>query len=144
MKIKTCVLCTTLFFILAATAQEGKVTIRIKLIDGRTGHPMKNYRVGLEDRADYRDISIPTNEFGAASLSISRDAVILTHNTDEYVNCGDEQGGLVHNDFKVSQILSHGLVQPILQPNLCRKTRGVAKPGELILFVRPWRFGEKL
>jgi hypothetical protein len=39
MKIKTCVLCTTLFFILAATAQEAKVTIHIKLIDGRTDIP---------------------------------------------------------------------------------------------------------
>jgi len=105
---------------------------------------MKNQQVGLEDGAGYREISVRTNEFGIASINISGGAVILAHNTDNYVNCADERGGLVHNDFKVSQILSSGIVQPIIQPNLCGKTSGVAKPGELILFVRPWRVGEKI
>ncbi len=105
---------------------------------------MKDQQVGLENRAGYRDISVRTNDSGIASLNISSDAVILVHNTDKYVNCGDEPGGLVHNDFKVSQILSTGVVQAIMQPNLCGKTSGVPRPGELILFVRPWRRGEKI
>jgi hypothetical protein len=144
-RMRSCLfLLTLLFLTLNAIAQGGAVSIRIKLIDGRTGTPMKDQQVGLEDGAGYRAISVRTNEFGIASLNIGKDAVILTHNTDYYVNCGDEPGGLVHNDFKVSQILSTGLVQPIIQPNLCGKTSGIATPGELVLFVRPWRFGEKL
>ena len=124
-------------------AQNATVLIHIKLIDGRTGQPIKDEQVGLENRAGYRDISVRTNEFGIASLNISRDAVILVHNTDKYVNCQDEGGGLIHNDFKVSQILSAGVVQAIVQPNLCGKASGVPRRGELILFVRPWRWGEK-
>jgi hypothetical protein len=145
MKMKSSLFCLTLFLlVLAAKAKEETVLIHIKLIDGRTGNPMKSQKVGLEDRAGYRDISVRTNKFGIASLNISRGAVILTHNTDDYVNCADERGGLVHNDFKVSQILSIGLIQPIGQPNLCGETSGVAKPGELTLFVRPWRLGERI
>jgi hypothetical protein len=105
---------------------------------------MKHEQVGPEDGASYRELSVRTNEFGIASLNIRGDAVILTHNMDDYVNCADERGGLIPNDFKVSQIVSDGIVQPIIQPNLCGKTSGVAKRGELILFVRPWRLGEKI
>ncbi len=140
-----CLLRLTLFAVaMIGEAQNAIVSIHIKLVNGRTGQPMKDQQVGLENRAGYRDISVRTNEFGIASLSVDKEAVILVHNTDKYVNCGDEPGGLVHNDFQVSQILSTGLVQAIVQPNLCGKVSGVPRPGELILFVRPWRPGEKI
>jgi len=140
-----CLLRLTLcLVVLIVYAQNPTVLIHIKLIDGRTGRPMKNEQVGLENRADYREISVCTDQFGIASLDIGRDAVVLVHNTNRYVNCGDERGGFVHNDFKVSEILSSGVVQVIMQPNLCGKASGVARPGELILFVRPWRPGEKI
>ena len=110
----------------------------------RTGQPIKDEQVGIEDGADYHEKSVRTNQFGIASLNIRRDAVILVHNTDKYVNCGDERGGLVHNDFKVTKILSTGVVQAIVQPNLCGKASGVPRRGELILYVRSWRPGEKI
>lgn len=132
------------FAALIVQAQNVTVLIHIRPIDGRTGRPMKNEQVGLANRADYREISVTTNQFGIASLRIDESAVILVHNTDKYVNCGDERGGLVHNDFKVSEILSTGVVQAIMQPNLCGKASGVPRPGELTLFVRPWRPGEKI
>jgi hypothetical protein len=135
----------TLFLVvLIVQAQNATVSIHIKLTDGRTGRPMKDQQVGLENPADHREISVRANQFGVASLNISKDAVILVHNTDKYVNCGDERGGLIHNDFKVSQIVSTGVVQAIMQPNLCGKASGVPRPGELVLFVRPWRLGEKI
>lgn len=112
-RMKSCLLLLALvFLVLPARTQQELVLIHIRLIDGRTGNPMKNQRVGLEDRVGYPDISVRTNKSGIASLNISRDAVILAHNTDDYVNCGDERGGLVHNDFKVSQIISVGIVRP--------------------------------
>lgn len=140
-----CLLRLTLFLVVSIVqAQNATVVIHIKLIDGRTGQPINDEQVGLEDRADYHEISVRTNLFGIASLTIRRDAIILVHNTDKYVNCGDERGGLIHNDFEVSQILSTGVVQAIAQPNLCGKASAVPKRGELILFVRPWRLGEKI
>ena len=140
-----CLLRLTLcLVVLTAHAQNPTALIHIRIIDGRTGRPMKNEQVGLESGADYRDISVRTDQFGIASLNISRDAVILVHNTNRYVNCGDERGGLIHNDFKVSEILSTGIVQAITQPNLCGKASGVPRSGELVLFVRPWRLGERI
>jgi hypothetical protein len=135
---------TLCLVVLVVKAQSPTVLIHIKLIDGRTGRPMANEQVGLENGADYHEISAHTDQFGIASLNLSRDAVILVHNTDRYVNCGDERGGVVHNDFKVSEIFSTGVVQQIAQPNLCGKASGVPRPGELILFVRRWRPGEKI
>jgi hypothetical protein len=124
-------------------AQDAAVTVRIKLIDGRTGQHVKNQKIGLEDRTDH-DISVRTNDLGVASVQIRRDTMILVHNTDQYVNCADERGGLVHNDFKVEKILASGIAQAIPQPNICGKVSAVPSRGELILFVRPWRLGEKI
>jgi hypothetical protein len=125
-------------------AEDVSVTVRIKLIDGRTGRPVRNEKISLQDRSDYHDRSVRTNDLGVASLQIRKDAVILTHNTDHHVSCADERGGLVQNDFSVEKILADGIAQAILQPNLCGKVSAVPSRGELILFVRPWRPGEKI
>lgn len=142
---KCLLLCLTLFIAnLTVHAQSNTAVIHIRLIDGRTGLPMRVQQVGLEDRTGYRDISVRPDASGVATLTINRDTIILTHNTHEYVNCGDERGGLVHNDYKVSEIVSTGIVETIVQPNRCTKSSGTAGPGELILFVRPWRPGEDM
>jgi hypothetical protein len=131
-------------FSLLVQAQDRTALIHIRLIDGRTGLPLKVKKVGLEDRAGYRDISVSPDASGLAELRINRDTIILVHNTHEYVNCGDEHGGRIHNDYKVSEILSTGIVEQIAPPNRCTKTSGSTKPGELILFVRPWEPGEDM
>ena len=134
---------------LTIVAQQGTAEIHIKLVDGRTGLPIKNRLVELEeDRTGaphtYTNRSARTDASGIATIRVDRDLVILTENTHEYVNCGDEHGGRVHNDYKVGEIVSRGIVEPIAQPNFCTKTSGSPKPGELILFVRPWRPGEEM
>jgi hypothetical protein len=140
-----CLMCLTLLtFGLLVQAQDRTALVHIRLIDGRTGLPMKAKKIGLEDRAGYRDISVSPDSSGLAELRISRDTIILVHNTHEYVACGDEHGGLVHNDFKVSEILSTGIAEQIVPPNRCTKTSNSAKPGELVLFVRPWEPGEDM
>jgi hypothetical protein len=133
-----------LSFSLIVQAQDNTALIHIRLIDGRTGLPMKVKEVGLEDRAGYRDISVKQDSSGLAELRISRDTIILTHNTHEYVNCADERGGLISNSYRVSEIVATGIVEPIVPPNRCTKTSSSAKPGELILFVRPWEPGEDM
>jgi hypothetical protein len=138
-------LCLTLFIgNVTVYAQNDTALIHITLIDGQTGLPMKLQKVALEDRSGLRDISIISDAAGVATLTINRDTVIFTHNTHQYVNCQDEHGGLIHNDYKVSEILSTGIVEQIAQPNMCTRTSGSAKPGDLILFVRPWAPGEDM
>jgi hypothetical protein len=131
-------------FSLLVQAQDKTALIHIRLIDGRTGLPLKVKKVGLEERAGYRDISVSPDSSGLAELRINRDTIILVHNTHEYVNCADEHGGLIHNDYKVSEILSTGIVEHIRTPNRCTKTSASTKPGELTLFVRPWEPGEDM
>ena len=66
------VLLTLSFAIFTATAQEESVLIHIRLIDGRTGNPMKNQQVGLENRNDgYREISVRTKTNSASRHSTS-------------------------------------------------------------------------
>ena len=134
---------------LTMIAQQGTVEIHIKLVNGLTGLPMKNQVVELEeDRTGaphtYTTRSARTNASGIATIRVDRDLVILTENTHEYVDCGEEHGGLVHNDYKVSDIVFKGIVEPVALPNLCTKTSGSAKPGELLIFVRPWMPGEEI
>jgi len=139
-------LCMVALSLVALTtqAEDTTVAIHIKLIDGRNGGLLKNQRVGLADRAGYREIVLRTDGDGIASLNIRKDALILTHDTEAYVNCADERGGLIHNDYKVSEIVDSGVVEKIVQPNQCGKAYGVATPGELLIFVRPWKPGEKI
>lgn len=137
--------CLALFvFGLMVSAQDDLTVIRIKLINGQTGQPMKVQIIALEDRDGYRELSVRPDASGVATLRINRNTTILTHNTHEYVSCADEHGGLIHNDYKVSDIVSRGITEFVAQPNLCTRTSGSANPGELILFVRPWRPGEDM
>ena len=130
--------------VLGAFAQNESAVIHIKLMNGQTGLPMRVQNIGLEDRIGYREISLRPDASGIAILTISRNTTILTHNTHEYVDCADEHGGLIHDDYKISDIVSRGIVERIAQPNLCTHTSDSVTPGELVLFVRPWRPGEDM
>jgi hypothetical protein len=126
-----------------AIAQQPTAGIRIKLINGMNGKPMKTTQVGLEIFPGYHEYSVQTNEIGVATVNVRRDSVILTHNTRQYVACADDAGGRIHNDFKVAQILSTGMIQPVPRPTRCHVTTTVPIPGELVVFVRPWGFLEQ-
>jgi hypothetical protein len=104
-------------------AENTSVVVHIKLVDGRNGEPMKNEQIGLEDRSDYHEIALRTDNKGIASLTIRRDAVILMHNTKQYVNCADERGGLIHNDYKVSEIVKLGVVEESFSPTSVERLR---------------------
>jgi len=110
------------------------------MVNGLNGNPWKLTAVGLEISPAYRNLTVETDQNGVATVNIPRDATIYTHNTNQYVACADEAGGLIHNDFKVSKILRTGIVQPVGGPNRCSTTSATPVPGELVIFVRPWRF----
>ena len=140
-----------IFFVatLMSFSQDDSILIHIRLVNGVTGLPIKNLMVGLEEQRagiphEYAEVSTRADDSGVANLRIHRNSIILTHNTHEYVDCGDENGGLIHNDYKVSDIVSTGIVEPIKRSKICTKTSGSAKPGELTLYVRPWLPGEDM
>lgn len=143
-------------------------TIKIKLVNGRNGRPMVgkcvNVWVGTE-RVDA--LSVPTDKQGIASLVLTHQgAEINTQNqwpacgmwgvdnpvlkyADKirinagYVLCQLHKPGfswLAIMTFSTKEVLQSGIVTK----NTCGKAKASPKPGEIILFVRPLNFWEKL
>jgi hypothetical protein len=145
-------------------------TLEIKLVDGRNGRPMVgsasyvNVWVGPERK---QAIAIPTDRNGVARLKLTlntrevnipnfsgnRGSIVVDDpivNYDEslrinapYALCGS--GGshyswLMLEHFSTKQVLQQGYVSP----NTCGKATVSSKPGQVILFVRPLSWWEKL
>ncbi len=155
---------------LPATRKPQPETIKIKLVDGRNGHPMAgkasyvNVWVGTE-RKDA--ITIPTDVNGIASLQLTlntaeinipnlpseRGSIVVTHPIVKYneslrINVpyalcqlnGGEYSWLKTMELSTSRVLQKGTTMA----NTCGKPIAAAKPGEVIIFVRPLTWCEKL
>ncbi len=157
-------------FLIVYGASLSAQTLDITLVDGRNGRPMVgtssyvNVWVGTERK---EAIAIPTNGNGVARLQLTlntgeinipnsskdRGSIVADHpvvNYNEslrintpYVLCGS--GGpnyswLRSENFSTKDILQHGYVSP----NTCGKATVSLQPGQLILFVRPLTWWEKL
>jgi hypothetical protein len=141
-------------------------TVTIKLVNGRNGRQMAPTCVGVWVRQDRKDlISIPTDKDGIARLR-------LTDNDDEidiqnrwkdcglfgvvnpvvkyddtlridvgYALClqGPDYSLLANTGISTMQLLYQGIVMP----NTCGKATASPKPGELIIFVRPFSWWER-
>lgn len=158
-----------LLFLVSPGASLLAQTIEIKLVDGRNGRPMVgassyvNVWVGIERK---EAIAIPTDGKGVARLRLTLNSnevnipnsknsgsIVLERPIvmyDEsfrinapYVSCaskGSSYSWLRSEDFSTKEILSHGYVSP----NTCGKSTDSPHPGQVILFVRPLTWREKL
>jgi hypothetical protein len=144
-------------------------TLEIKLVDGRNGRPMVgtsayvNVWVGKERK---EAIAIPTNDNGVARLQLTLNPneenipISTGHGTivekhpvvkyDEsfrinvpYVVCGSGEGNhspLDLKNFSTKEVLDHGYASG----NTCGKVTASPQPGQVVLFVRPLTFMEKM
>ena len=144
-------------------------TLEIKLVDGRNGRPMVgtsayvNIWVGGERK---EAIAIPTNESGVARLQLTLNPnevnipISTGHGTivekhpvvqyDEsfrinvpYVVCGSGEGDhspLGLKNFSTKEVLDHGYASG----NTCGKVTVTPQAGQVVLFVRPLTFMEKM
>lgn len=159
----------SLFLILYGASLSAQ-TLEITLVDGRNGRPMVgassyvNVWVGTERK---EAIAIPIDGNGVARLQLTlntgeinipnssedRGSIVVDHpvvNYNEslrinapYLLCGS--GGsnyswLRSENFSTKEILQHGYVSP----NTCGKATVSPQPGQVILFVRPLTWREKL
>jgi hypothetical protein len=143
-------------------------TLEIKLIDGRNGHPMANtcVNVWVGDERKY-PLAVPTDKNGAARLQLTESDVEVNTN-DGWKGCGEF--GVInpvvkYKDFikvnvgyvvceshrtdyswvEVKNIPTKRIVhEGVVSANTCGKPTASPKPGELIIFVRPLSFSEKL
>jgi hypothetical protein len=156
-----------LAFGLSGTALCGQ-TIEIKLVNGRNGHPMSdtcvNVWVGSERKVA---IAIATDENGIAWLRLTdKDSEIDIHN--RWKECGDfgvanpvvkysdslrinagyvlcqsrttDNSWLAITDLPTKEVLRHG----VATANTCGKATASPTPGEVIMFVRPLTWWERL
>jgi hypothetical protein len=159
----------SLFLILYGASLPAQ-TLEIRLLDGRDGRPMigassyVNVWVGTERK---EAIAIPADENGVARLQLTlntgkinipnssknRGSIVVDHpvvNYNEsfrinipYVLCGSGESNyswLGSENFSTKEILQHGYVSP----NICGKATVPPQPGQVILFVRPLTWREKL
>jgi hypothetical protein len=150
----------------AVDLQPHAETIKIRLVDGRNGHPLADSYVNTWVGKERKEaIVISTDKDGVALLCFSDDATdtyqsskgcghpgasSATVKYDDslrinvpFVLCqphGGDYSWLKIMDLPTSRVLHEG----VTMPNTCGKSSATAKPGEVIIFVRPLSFWEKL
>jgi len=159
-----------LLFLLLTTfaAHLAAQTLTIKLVDGRNGRPMAqshvNVWVGNERKMA---IAVSTDERGIARLRLTSDVKevdipssrssdvepilidpVLDYDDFIRINVGYalcEAGGSNYSWLAIKQVSTKQLInEGIAMPNTCGKAKASPNPGELIIFVRPLNFWEKL
>ena len=159
---------TSLFFILHGVSLMAQA-LDIRLVDGRNGRPMVgkssyvNVWVGTERKAA---IVVPTDGKGFARIQLTSNTgeVNISNSTNSgtnvvehpivkydellqinvpYALCESEKSsnmwlGLLN--FSTKEIFQHGYASP----NTCGTVTVSPQPGQLILFVRPLTFWEKM
>ncbi len=126
---------------------QSENTIHIRLLDGKTGLPLKaaNYLVRIDHHDTVHNEWVRMNDDGTVIVTLPSDAreiaVKATYDLsiETYINCDVAKETDKERDvwYPISQILQSGLVAP----NECSQTHYTAKPGEFVFFVRKrtWR-----
>ena len=127
----------------AARAQTTVDRIAVRIVNGRSGKPVKGVRAVLDvyPKAKYETpVDFSTDRQGQFSLLVQHACEIST-SVPGYLACERRSGTdrkLPPTAFPVAQILSAGL----LSPDSCGRPKQAPQPGSLILYVRPkswWR-----
>ena len=122
-------------------------TISIRLLDGKTGLPVKasNFLPKVDHHDTEHSEWVHMNDDGTVIVTLPADAKELslkaTYNgsMDTFINCDAAKESDRERDiwYPISDIVKSGMVAP----NECSKTNYTAKPGEFVFFVRKrdWR-----
>lgn len=160
-------------FLFASCATARPQAIQIKLVYGKTGHPVAGACVGAwtKDASNKRSAFIPTDKDGVARLRLAQkdsevdisydpklgcggngainpvlkyDDTLSTYSTGNHPSCGFPEdmprARWKELDFSTKEVLQHGVVST----NTCGNATASPQPGEIILFVRPRNFREKV
>jgi hypothetical protein len=121
---------------------QSENTIHIRLLDGKTGQPVKasNYLVRVDHHDTAHNEWVHMNDDGTVLVTLPSDAseiaVKATYDmsTETYINCEIAKESDKDRDiwYPIGKILKSGVVAP----NECSQTNYAAKPGEFVFFVR--------
>ncbi len=133
-------LCALVMMPCVCRAQTAEIHIRI--VNGKNGHPIKNETLHVWTSRNHDDADLWTTDAnGAILLKVDGNAQIA-FDTDQYAGCRTLPQNQQPSQFlySVAEVLGKG----ISTENTCGAIRVVAKPGEFILFERPFTMLEKL
>ncbi len=133
-------LCALLMMPCPSRAQTAEIHIRI--VNGKNGRPIKNETLRVWTARDHIDADLwPTDATGAVLLKVDGNAQIAV-DANLYANCRILPQNQQPSEFlySVAEVLGKG----ISTENTCGTVRVAAKPGELILFERPFTLLEKV
>lgn len=161
-----------LFFASCGTALCAQI-VQIRLVDGRTGRPVAGACVGawMKDPSNKMTLFIPVDKNGVARLRLTQkdgevdisynpklgcggtgainpvlkyDDTLRTYSTGYHPSCAfpESTPNARYNeiDFSTIEVIQHGVVSA----NTCGKATASPQPGEVLLFVRPRNFREKV
>jgi hypothetical protein len=125
-------------------------TITIRMLDAKTGDPIatSDFLIRIDHKEELHGNWVQLNDDGTGKLTLPADASLVTFEakynggTDIYVNCDGvrDKPSPVPHWYAISQILTSG----VAAPNGCSKHTAVAKPGEIVFFVRKRNLQEQL
>ena len=114
-----------------AFAKTQQHSIKIKIINAKTNHPIKDEHLNVALKVDQiGSVAMPTDKEGIIEIETG-DATILRILSNMYADCRPR--GELYTNYSIAQIRSEG----ITTGNLCSDAKPKAKPGELILFEVP-------
>jgi hypothetical protein len=158
-------------FALSGTVLRAQ-TIQVKIVNGKNGHPVASrcMYVWVGDRSNPSSgplLETQTDKNGIISLRLTHED-IKTNDESERLACGlagsinpiakygdtisihsgyalcqprtPDYSWLAKADFSMEEVLQHG----VATTNTCGKATASPKPGEVILFVRPLSWWEKM
>lgn len=114
--------------------------IRVRVVDGRTGKPVRTGNLNVWTSPNQIASSdIPLNREGIAMIQISHEDTIRIFPGFDFF-CGVRTPGSVGQEFPVDEVLRTGAATA----NGCGKANTAVKPGEIVVYVRPLTFWEAM
>ena len=138
----------TLVLLFALAVIKNAQTLRVQILNGKTGKPVANEHVNLFRYGEFGDLTGDRNVRGfttdADGIITSSDFAPDTHSfyvsVDWHRQC-TKKSQVNDVAFSLQEIFTRGIVSE----NTCKaKLERSAKPGTLILFVREETFFEKM
>ncbi len=125
----------------ACSFSQSVSEVKVRVLDYRTGHPKKGWRVGLLLGEDWQ-----SGRTGKDGIALFRVQTILpkTLSIDAEAGSWSEWSCTNQQSFDTSEVLQGGMVAPLLSHPLCRQPTAsipTIQAGEVVIYVRhlnPW------
>jgi hypothetical protein len=122
---------------LVITVEASAEIIRIRVLDGRDGRPIRDERVQVWLASSPKVLSISTDKNGIGQFDAGEDSSFEIE-SNIYLDCRPFRKGVPRPSYSVVAVLKDGLVTP----NTCGHVKTEPTLGEIVFYVRPLHWWE--